>query len=527
MWVLRVLSGTQKNSFLPLSSGVNTVGRSSGANVQIKSPGVSKNHAEIHVNHDGLLLIDKQSSNGTYVNGIKISKQKVEMGDQISFHDVIVDIVLQNQAVNQNLPAPNPSMALEPHQQGFDSADPASPDDGSPAYPPAPKKPLDWWDNYLEKVILPGVYKLPEWFEFKWVMGLFSLSFILLVTVLSAIPLTRILKSSVEMESMNHAQSIAEALARENKPALMDGLNTAVTVAPALIRPGVKTAYIVNASNGRIIAPAEKYQMYPDNPFIHRARKLDRATVEKIDSSTVAAMVPIQYFNPDTTSQAVMAYSAVFFNLGSLASGVEQTVSLLVQSFFIAVILGALIFFFMYRMTAHPFESLNEQLNLALKDSNVNISSKYQFPALESLCSNINSAIERLSTIQDEMKNPAHAGIDRESEMANLVELVGFAGLCLRLENQTVSAVNQAFEEQTGLSANQILQQPIDQISDTSLKLNLKNAIEKVRENPSQIFIDQLEFNSSPFQVTAQGLHGEQELSYIILAFIPEPEEAA
>ena len=518
MWSLRILSGPQKGALLSLSSGVNTIGRSSNTDVQIQSPGISKNHAEIHVSHDGLLLIDKQSSNGTYVDGVKVSKQKVEMGDQISFHDVIVDIVLQNQALSQNLPAGQNPSDLDQHQK------PASPD----AEPPhLPKKPLDWWNHYLEKVILPGVYKLPEWVEFKWVMGLFSLSFILLVTVLSAIPLTRILKSSVEVESMNHAQSIAEALARENKPALMDGLNTSVTVAPALIRPGVKTAYIISAVNGRIIAPVEKYQMYPDNPFIHRARKLGRAVVEKIDSSTVAAMVPIQYFNPDTTSQAVMAYSAVFFNLGSLASGIEQTVSLLVQSFFIAMIIGILIFFFMYRMTAHPFESLNEQLNLALKDSTVNISSKYQFPALESLCSNINSALERLSTIQDEMKNPAHLGVDRESEMANLVELIGFPSLCLRLENQTVSAVNQAFEEQTGLSAGQILQQPIDQISDTALKLNLKNAIEKVRQNPSQIFIDQLEFNSSPFQVTAQGVHGDQELSYIILAFIPEPEEAA
>ena len=85
--------------------------------------------------------------------------------------------------------------------------------------------------------------------------------------------LTQILKSSVETESMNHAESIAVALAGENQSALAEGIVTSVSVDTAQRRPGVKTALIINAADGRIIAPVEKIHTYPKDSFIHRGEK--------------------------------------------------------------------------------------------------------------------------------------------------------------------------------------------------------------------------------------------------------------
>ena len=512
MWALRILSGPKQGAILPLSAGKNTIGRSSSCSVQIADSGISKNHAEIDVQEKDLVLMDSDSKNGTYVNGIQIKKQIVEIGDQISFHNVAADIVLEKQAQ---------------HLQAFQNAPGMAPPMGAPSAGPqaAPEPPVqkfsNWWNEYLNKVVLPGVYKLPEWMEFKWVIGCFSIGFIILVTLFSTIPLTRILKDSVEKESMNHAQSIAQALAVENRASLIEGLNTAVNVDYALKRPNVQSAYIIQRSTGRIIAPAEKAQTYPDNPFIHKARRLNKTTVEKINSSTVAAMVPIEYLNPDTSSQDIMAYSAVFFNLAGLSHGKEKTISLVVQSLFIALLLGVILFFLMYEMIRHPFRSVNEQLSTALKDDSAHVSISYQFPDLQNLCSNINSALERVSSSQEQAQS-AQAPIDRQSEMTNLVELIGFASLCIQLDTQTIVSLNQPFEEQTGLARDQLLHQSIDQITDTSLQLNLKNIIENVSQNPSQIFTDQLEFNGNPFHITAQGVHGEAALSYILVAFIPE-----
>ena len=516
MWALRILSGGEIGKLFSLQHGVNTIGRSSQSAIQIESAGVSKNHAEINVTEDEIILVDKNSTAGTYVNGIQITRESLEVGDRISFHNIICDIVVEKQAERG---------AAIPYTGGGGPEAEMKPSSS----PPPMEKAASWWNHYLDKVLLPGVYKLPEWMDFRWVIGCFAIAFIFLTMLLSTIPLTRILKASVEKESMNHARSIAEAMAGENRASLIEGLHTALSVRSALRNPGVKEAFIIARDTGRIIAPVEKAQTYPEKPFVHRARVLDKTSVEKLNSSTVAAMVPIQYYNPDTASNATMAYSVVFFNLTSLAQGQSQTLSLIVQSLFIALLIGGLLFFLMYKMILHPFDSMNEQLSLALKDDTVSVSTDYQLTPLQNLCSNINSALERIQSAQIDSSNDGGGGFqgpDRQGEMENLVEMTGFASLCLRLDNSTISALSQNFEEQTGLSSDQILNQPMDQITDTSLQLNLRNVIENITNNPSQIFTDQLDFNGVPFHVTALGILGEGAVSYILVAFIPEsPDE--
>ena len=454
---------------------------------------------------------------------MKVQKQAIQSGDQISLHNVTMDII-RSGGLQPSLHsvAPLPMAPATEHP-----ADPLSPNEGPiPQANTAPKLTLfEKWNQYVEKVIMPGIYKLPEWIEFRWVIGLFVVGFIFMVTVLSSIPMTRILSASVEKESMNHAESIAVALSNENRSALKSDLKTGVNVNYALRRPGVKKAFIINAVDGRIIAPVNRVHEYPNEPFIHQARKTDVQTIEKIDSSTMAAMVPIQLFNPETGTQSVMAYSAVFYDMKSLAINNTQVISLLVQSLFIAVIIGFLLFFFMYRIIAFPIESINEQLSQSLRDASKNISIRYQFPVLESLCSNINSALERLDASHQQMEQQNSPSVDRQHEVSNLVELVGFACLCIQIESNLTIALNNQFEEQTGISGQSLLHQPIDQISDMALQLNLKELVNSVKGNPIQIHEDKLELNSQSFHITAQGIHGQKELEYVLVVFIPEATE--
>src|SRR5262249_52788377 len=144
---------------------------------------------------------------------------------------------------------------------------------------------------YMDDHVLPGVYKIPEMFEFKWVLAGFMFLFILTVTSLSTIPLIRILKSSVEQQSQQHALTIATTLARVNRQALKDGMDTAVTVDIAITRPGVKKALIISNLDGNVISPPSLAGTFPDLPFIHEARKLNKEAVKQIDDNTVAAVV--------------------------------------------------------------------------------------------------------------------------------------------------------------------------------------------------------------------------------------------
>src|SRR5438477_626859 len=73
--------------------GKGLIGRAPHCDVKITSHGVSKEHAEIHVYKDKIMVADLKSSNGTYVNGVRVQNGLIRLGDKMSVHDVIFDII--------------------------------------------------------------------------------------------------------------------------------------------------------------------------------------------------------------------------------------------------------------------------------------------------------------------------------------------------------------------------------------------------------------------------------------------------
>ncbi len=61
-----------------------TMGREATNKVVIADPSVSRAHAYIEKRSDGYYLVDKNSSNGTFINGKKISQQKLNHNDKVN-----------------------------------------------------------------------------------------------------------------------------------------------------------------------------------------------------------------------------------------------------------------------------------------------------------------------------------------------------------------------------------------------------------------------------------------------------------
>ena len=90
MWSVRMLSGPNVGQIFDLKLGKNIFGRGGASDCKVQSLGISKEHCEIHVYKDKIIIIDLKSSNGTFVNGVKIQNSILRVSDKISLFDVIL-----------------------------------------------------------------------------------------------------------------------------------------------------------------------------------------------------------------------------------------------------------------------------------------------------------------------------------------------------------------------------------------------------------------------------------------------------
>jgi diguanylate cyclase (GGDEF)-like protein len=81
--LLLVLSGTRLGHRLVLGDTAIDVGRGSAAGLILDADSVSRKHARIERFGGGHKIVDQGSTNGTYVNGVRIKEQILKDGDRI------------------------------------------------------------------------------------------------------------------------------------------------------------------------------------------------------------------------------------------------------------------------------------------------------------------------------------------------------------------------------------------------------------------------------------------------------------
>lgn len=68
-----------------LGESVVTIGRLPDSVLTLEDPNVSRNHAEIRPSGQGFVLADLGSTNGSKINGTKVSERVLEDGDELTF----------------------------------------------------------------------------------------------------------------------------------------------------------------------------------------------------------------------------------------------------------------------------------------------------------------------------------------------------------------------------------------------------------------------------------------------------------
>jgi pSer/pThr/pTyr-binding forkhead associated (FHA) protein len=81
--LLEIVSSGEKNKVFELGEGEVIIGRSPECGLQLSSKNVSRKHARIVFHNDEYYIGDLGSTNGTYVNGIRVMKCALRKNDLI------------------------------------------------------------------------------------------------------------------------------------------------------------------------------------------------------------------------------------------------------------------------------------------------------------------------------------------------------------------------------------------------------------------------------------------------------------
>lgn len=80
---LKITDGPCRGQEITLGSLPAIIGRQADCDMIIKDSSVSRHHARLEFEKNDYLLVDLKSTNGTFVNGKRISSRKLQPGDQI------------------------------------------------------------------------------------------------------------------------------------------------------------------------------------------------------------------------------------------------------------------------------------------------------------------------------------------------------------------------------------------------------------------------------------------------------------
>jgi pSer/pThr/pTyr-binding forkhead associated (FHA) protein len=91
-FALIVASGPRRGLHWALADGATRVGRDPDDGIFLDDITVSRHHSEFVVNGDVLMVNDLGSTNGTYVNGVRLESARLDAGDEViigRFHLVV------------------------------------------------------------------------------------------------------------------------------------------------------------------------------------------------------------------------------------------------------------------------------------------------------------------------------------------------------------------------------------------------------------------------------------------------------
>jgi len=502
---LVIVSGPNRGSAFTLVDGENSIGRQMDNHIVLSSGKVSKRHCSLLVSDQEIYLRDEGSTNGTFVNGTLVRKSGLKSGDKVGVGEFVLELVspkMRQLAVQSENSAPAVAAAA-----------PLMASSHSHSHELVIESPQDLPSKLkfeFENKVMPFFYGSMMKSELKGMISILLLLLTLIVIVGSVMPVTDLAQQSIQRESKRRAKVLARELSDRFTPAISSHAESQINLEFLEREDSVKLVAIVDP-NMQIIAPQTRVGQLlgggPEAVIVAKALKKfkdgqDKGISEVVNDTLAVYVEPIRAVDPRALKAdfAAMVVVSVDFSDNVMTSG-----DLWVQygtGFVIGGIAAVLFYFILMRMIFKPFEVMNDDLDRVLRGELPRVTHEFKIEELNSLWSNINSAIQRMSksgasestddgiVIWDQEFSPVKAVCD-----AGNMGFIGFDGVL------NVVVMNSMFEEISGMRMDSIGQNIQQVARDQSMVSMTKDLQERVLGSPGRSVQDEFEFSGVLYQL--------------------------
>lgn len=407
-----------------LTEGQHQIGRSESCEICLKSTRVSKHHGLIVIKGSQAAILDSGSSNGIFVNGILVKKQKLNVGDLINIGEYQI-----------RCSRPFPSK----HERGVGFAgvsgnlahkideDPVASEKEIPAkqFANLQEKFLDFVDK---KFLIPfyGLLKVTDW---RWILGTLMISALTLSVLLASRPLYVWATGLAEKEALDRAHAVLNQIVRENFRSLQKGGDYArLSVDPWENVRGFKTIYILDGQTGNILAPIKLFNKTLSDPYALVAfrriveERQAQVTVEHPSGDYLVAQ-PVPQSAVESGTELNLGPAAVVIANFTANESITSVFEPVLEALIFSVFLGLFAYYLVMKMVTRPIRQIQEQLDAALRGEAVSIACEIKLPDMENLAQVINFSVARLRQSNNDTSQPL-ASSDTDVEDIQLVKTV-------------------------------------------------------------------------------------------------------
>ncbi len=539
---LVIVAGPNRGSAFTLTEGENSIGRQMDNHIVLTSSKVSKRHCALLVTSSEVLLRDEGSTNGTFINGALTKRFSMKTGDKLGVGEFVLELVGAGKPVSSDSGASALNSGFQSNllpssfEAGAGSAvvlATAPPQTLATAsfdhLEPVQEEPKDLPGKLkllFEGKLMPNFYGMLMKTEYRSLVAAFMGVALVGVVVGSVMPMQDLAEQSIRKEAQIRGKVLAREIADRFTPNIANHTESQIDFTMLENEESIRVVAITNMDL-QIIAPQSRLgQLFVSGAEAGVAKGMARLFREGkergegvfVNDHTFVRIEPIKVTDSKqySTQVVAMVIVAIDFSQNMIESGglgVAYATGLI-----IAALIGLLLYFILIRLSAKPYEVLNDDLDQVLRGEIPKVTKEFKIEDTEKLWDNINAAVQRMSKSDGLELNAGTGVVNWEQEFTvyqTLAEAgqLGFVGFDAAF---TLSAVNAQFEEISGIRSDAI-GQSLKSVADQALNLLAIDLKENAERSPSRMANDNFEFQGMGYQVIAAAVGPKEQPGLAII----------